>query len=264
MFNSPEIQSLIDRQIVTISTHDNIMVHNIFFVAKQNGDQRLIINLKRLNKYLRPIKFRMLTMSQFSRTLSQGDWFTKCDIEDAYYHVQILPPFQHYFAFYYNNKTYCFTRLPFGLSSGPFLFTSLLRPVIAAFRNQGIGIHAYLDDFIILSPNQTRALQDIHKVVSGLQVLGFRINFKKSELIPRNHIVFLGLLWGSVPPSVTLPTEKWLKLRLRITNFISAQPQTCKKLAQSLRLINFISLHGLPSLRRRVRDIQLALIDARR
>jgi len=122
-FDNIEIEDLIKRKIVSIYNRPQVMVHNIFFVQKTNGDQRLIINLKKLNRYLRPVTFRMLTLSQFSRTFRDNYWFCSCDIADAYYHINILPEFRKYFAFYYNNHTLCFNRLPFGLATGPFLFT---------------------------------------------------------------------------------------------------------------------------------------------
>ena len=205
----------------------------------------------------------MLTMSQFAHIITKGDWLSKCDIADAYYHTPILHQFQHYFAFYYNNKTYCFTVLPFGLATGPFLFTSLLRPVIAYFRKEGIRIHAYLDDFIILSSNYKKAKTDTHFVVSELQMLGFKINFKKSELNPTQNILFLGLQWNSHPPQVALPLEKWQKLQTLILTFLNSQEQTCRSLAQILGLINFI-LITCSALRRHVRQLQLTLIDERR
>ena len=41
---------------------------------------------------------------------------------------------------------FMFTVLPFGLSSAPYIFTKLLRPLVKHWRSQGIHTVVYLDD----------------------------------------------------------------------------------------------------------------------
>ena len=41
---------------------------------------------------------------------------------------------------------FCFTVLPFGLSSAPYLFTKIFRPLVRYWRGLGIHLVLYLDD----------------------------------------------------------------------------------------------------------------------
>lgn len=52
--------------------------------------------------------------------------------------VPIHPDRQPYLCFHWNESLWQFTCLPFGLSSAPWCFTKLLKPVIAFFRSHRI------------------------------------------------------------------------------------------------------------------------------
>ena len=43
-------------------------------------------------------------------------------------------------------KFYAFTVLPFGLSSAPYVFTKILKPLEKHWKHQGICVAAFLDD----------------------------------------------------------------------------------------------------------------------
>ena len=48
-------------------------------------------------------------------------------------------------------KYFCFTVLPFGLSSSPYVFTKLLRPLVKFWRFNGVMIVVCIDDGIGIS-----------------------------------------------------------------------------------------------------------------
>ncbi|KAJ8348871.1 hypothetical protein SKAU_G00274600 [Synaphobranchus kaupii] len=54
-----------------------------FVVPKQDGGLRPIFNLKGLNKYLRPLGCKMLTVPRVRQAVKEGYWFTTIDLKDA-------------------------------------------------------------------------------------------------------------------------------------------------------------------------------------
>ena len=72
----------------------------------------------------------------------------KIDIKDAYYSVPILEEHQKFLKFMFKGKSYQFTCLPNGLSSGPHKFTKLLKEPLATLRKSKISVSAYIDDLI--------------------------------------------------------------------------------------------------------------------
>ena len=73
-------------------------------------------------------------------------YVTKIDIKDAYYSVPVNSSDQ---KFLYIQVLYQFMVLANGYTKGPRKFTKLLKPALAALRQMGITLAAYLDDIII-------------------------------------------------------------------------------------------------------------------
>ena len=56
-----------------------------------------------------------------------------------------------FLRFSWEEEYYQFKTLPLGLTSAPYVFTKLLRPVAALFRQAGLRILVYLDDWLLLA-----------------------------------------------------------------------------------------------------------------
>ena len=69
-------------------------------------------------------------------------------------------------------------------------------PVMAT-QARGINSIAYLDDWLIWSSSREKCAEDAMFVKNQLQELGFRINNKKSQLLPSQNLEWLGVEWNS-------------------------------------------------------------------
>ena len=78
--------------------------------------------------------------------------------------MDIYPLHQTYLGFAWTEngvtKYFCFTVLPFGLTSSLFIFTKLLRPLIKYWRLKGLLIITYIDDGICISIGLNRATRN--------------------------------------------------------------------------------------------------------
>lgn len=175
---------------------------------KKGGSFRPVHNLKNLNRFILYRHFKMEGNSMLKHLVKQGDWFTKIDLKDAYLTVPINPAHQRFLQLQWRNVVYQFTCLPFGLSSAPWAFTKLLKPVVAFLRRHGIRLIIYLDDILIIGSSKVAVMQDFNFAVELLKFLGFIINVEKSVGDPTQEIEFLGLNVNSLSLSVALPREK--------------------------------------------------------
>ena len=205
----------------------------MFVVPKSSGSWRPIIDLSPLNKMITLTKFRMETPQSVLASLSKNDWMTSIDLKDAYFHVPIHKKSRRYLRFAWENQVLQFRALCFGLCTAPQVFTRMMGVVATLCHQQGIRLHRYLDDWLIVAKSANQTHTDTQQVIEIAERLGLLINIQKSDLIPSQKIIYLGMeidtLLGIVCPApkrVTrlleivqifrdsdhLPAWEWLRL----------------------------------------------------
>ena len=164
-----------------------------FFLApKKGGKWRPILNLRPLNKYIVPRRFRMETLSSILRLLGPGLWATSVDLKDAYLHVPVRREDQSFLCFLYRGRLFRFVAMPFGLSTAPRIFTRLTLALAAFLRRSGVRIFMYLDDWLVVESSRDRCLAATATVLREARALGWIVNPEKSELTPSQRPTFLG------------------------------------------------------------------------
>lgn len=201
-------------------------VSKIFLRDKPNGKKRFILNLKSLNTFLNTKHFKMEDYRTATR-LVQRDMYLACiDIKDAYFVVKIDSRDRKFLRFRHNGIYYQFTCLPFGLSSAPYCFTKLVKPVVEHMRIKGILCVNYLDDFLLLAQTEGECYRDLVYTTNLLESLGFVINHEKSTLVPSKNQKFLGFNFDTNKMTLELPLDKKLKI-LKLVHIFQNR-ETCK------------------------------------
>lgn len=212
-------------------------ISTIFIVPKKNGKFRPVINLKYLNEFVHYDHFKQETFKIVLDLLQEGDFLTSIDLSDAYFSIPIHPDFQKYLKFYWKGVLYKFVCLPFGLKSAPFVFTKVLKPVYAWFRQRNIRCSYYIDDSLNMNRDVSICTGNTQTIVSTLDSLGFVINRKKSVLVPTQKIVFFGFVIDSVQFKVFLTEEKVQKIRLKAKSLLEKGFVVVRDLASFIGLI---------------------------
>ena len=135
----------------------------------------------------------MFTTSSVLSSVEKGDYEFKIDLQDAYFHVPIHPSSRKYLRFAFKNRVYQFQVLPFGLNTAPQIFTRLGHTVTAYLHRQGISVIPYLDDWLIHHPDRQVLLRHQALLLDTLDLVGFILNRKKSELDLTQDLQFLGI-----------------------------------------------------------------------
>ena len=160
-----------------------------------------------LNRFIRPQKFRMLTLDTIIPLLSQGDWFVVLNLQDAYFHICIRPSHQKYLRFQFNNVSYQFCSLPFGFSTVPRTFTKCMAPVMAYLCLWGINIYPYINNWLIVAKSHHEAMRATTITLDMLQSLGLKVNHAKSHLEPLQSITYIRALLDSIQAKAFIPLE---------------------------------------------------------
>ena len=89
-------------------------------------------------------------------------------------------------------KFFVFTVLPFGLSTAPFVFTKVVRPLVRYWRFNSIKIACFLDDGLGIDNTFENALEKSTFVSNSLTRSGFIVNSEKSVWQPTKVLTWLG------------------------------------------------------------------------
>lgn len=236
-----ELQSLLDKKIITpVQNPDSdTFLSPIFTIPKKNKEQRLIINLRQLNKSVTKHHFKMEGAHLLSDLLVVNDWMVKVDLKEAYYTVPIHQESQNLLGFLWNSRKFQFTCLPFGLSCAPRVFTKVLKPVVAYLRERGVRLIIYIDDILIMAPSERLATNHLLLTLDLLEILGFLINYPKCVLHPTQNIDFLGLVVNSREMKLYLPREKMATISKEATRILNSQQDVSgRELARMIGLLS--------------------------
>ncbi|MEW8544538.1 MAG: reverse transcriptase domain-containing protein, partial [Candidatus Thiodiazotropha sp.] len=194
--------------------------------VNSSGKERLILDLRHVNQFIHKFKVKFEGCKEALDFCKSGYKMFKFDLKSGYYHVDINEEFQKYLGFSWmlngKQRFFVYTVMAFGLSSAPFLFTKLLRPLVKYWRTTGISIIVYLDDgWGIDSPANSEVVSN--RVRSDLEKAGFVLNNEKSVWKPCFILEWLGFIWNMEKGSIEIPKLKLLNLKELIAKLLSGE-----------------------------------------
>ena len=235
-----EIEEMKSKQAVEFvqsQTKDQFVSH-LFVRPKKDGGMRPIFNLKSLNQFVTYNHFKMEGFQVVRNLIQEGDWLCKVDLKDAYFCIPIHPDHRKFLRFIHEDQMLQYRSLPFGLASGPRLFTKIMKPVIALLRRIGVRLVIYLDDILLLNQSQDGLQKDRDTLLWLLHNLGWLINWKKSVLDPSQHLEFLGLTIDSIKMEITLSETKVAGIKQKCSNLLGRQTVSIQELASLIGTLN--------------------------
>ena len=188
-------------------------ISNIFFRPKKDGNIRIILNLKSLNKnHMEKIHFKMESLNCAVSAMRKNCWFGSVDLSEAFYSIPVESSDRKFFRFFHNGTRYQFKSLIMGFTDSPRVFTKVLKPVFASLRAKGHISTAYTDDSCLQGNDYDSCLLNIHDTVALMDSLGLTVHPNKSVLIPCQQIIFLGFILCSITMKIKPTIEKCQKV----------------------------------------------------
>ena len=216
-----------------INPEDPGFYSRIFLVPKKNGKLRLIIDLSKLNSFLNIQSFKMETANKVRQSILPNDWAFSLDLTDAYLHVPIHWRSRKYLRFCIKGQTFQFKALPFGLATSPFVFTRLMVTIATHLRRRSVVLFPYLDDWLVRNQIRADILRDQQFTIKLISSLGLIINEKKSDLIPAQNFVFIGMEFLTHKNIVRVPWDRVQDI-LSLVLWFKKQEQVSARLFLSL------------------------------
>lgn len=207
-------------------------VSHLFLREKKNGDFRPILNLSKLNESIVYRHFKMEQLQTVMQLIEQGAWMASVDISQAYHSLEVRQQDRDLLQFIYEKRRWRFRVLPNGLSSGPRIFTKIMKAVMSHLREvHGILLCFYIDDTIIIGETADEVSKGAKLTVMLLEKLGFTVNKEKSVIVPTRKLQFLGFNISTVDLTVTIPPDKCREIKASGEALLQAKRPTIRQLA---------------------------------
>lgn len=206
---SIQIDSLLDKgAIEKCAPESGQYISRIFLIPKSDGSQRLILNVKGLNEFVKTEHFKLEDWRVTRSLVSKDCYMATIDLKDAYQLVPVAQPFRKFLRFTFGGEFFEYTCLPYGLSSAPYVFAKVLKPVVGFLRRRGFLSVIYLDDILVFGDSFVQCQENVRETCVLLTELGFVLNDDKCVLFPYQRCKFLGFIFDSVKMSLELPEDK--------------------------------------------------------
>ena len=236
------VREMLDANVI-VHTTQKVHTSRIFSVKRKDSKKdRVILNIKRLNRRIVCPRFKMLSIQDLRMMLPRRAYLASIDLKEAYYHVPISRGLQRYLAFRVGDHSYKFRAMPFGLNVAPWTFTRLTKAVLKPLRQRGFFAAAYLDDWIVWGRSMEEAKRGIRACLRELRGRGFLINWKKSSLLPSRKITYLGVEWDTNRSTIKIPQETQKRALNKLELMLSSDLVSCRQIESLVGLLNFIIL----------------------
>ena len=126
--------------------------------------------------------------------ITPGTWIASVALKDACYSIAIHKDFIKFLKLFWEEQYFAFQCLPNGYGPALRMFTKVLKQPFGFLRSQGHQSAVYVDDTYLQGHSFEACQKNVWVTVHLLQKLGFTIHPDKSILIPKQILVFLGLL----------------------------------------------------------------------
>ena len=246
-----EINKLMIKGVISQSYYEpGQIISNIFTRKKKDGGHRMILDLSELNHYIKYIHFKMDTFDCARSLITKNCYMTSLDFRDAYYTVPIAKCDRKYLKFIWKDQLFHYNSLPNGLSSGPRMFTKILKPPFAHLRSLGYVITGYIDDSLLIQQSKDKAERAARVSANFLEQLGFVIHTEKSVFQATQVIEYLGFVINSIEMKVFLPLAKQQEIKEVCQYLLTCRRHTIRtvagvvgKIVATFPAVQYVPLH---------------------
>ena len=159
-------------------------------VPKEGGQVRICVDLTHLNKSVERELFPMPSVDSTLARLNGAKVFSKLDAKSGFWQIPLSHASQLLTTFITPHGRYCFTRLPFGISSASEFFQKRFSKVLDGVE----GAVNHVDDVLVWGRTQEEHDRRLRETLNRLKGANITLNHKCE--ISRSQVKFLGHIIG--------------------------------------------------------------------
>eukprot|EP00117_Sycon_ciliatum_P016581 scpid41840/ scgid0554/ Retrovirus-related Pol polyprotein from transposon opus; Protease; Reverse transcriptase; Endonuclease len=156
-------------------------------VPKPNGSVRICGDFTRLNKAVKRERHILPTTDHLLARLGDAKVFSKLDANSGFHQIPLAPESQLLTTFITPIGRFCYTRLPFGISSAPEYFQKQMSDLLSDLP----GNICMMDDVLTFGSTLEEEVDNLRPALARLQSAGVTLNSEKCQF-HATSIKFLG------------------------------------------------------------------------
>lgn len=182
-----KIQELLNGGIIRESDSD--YASPIIIVPKKDGDIRLCVDYRELNKITVKDRYPLPLIEDQLDKLSGSRYYTTLDLVSGFHQIKISEKSIHKTAFVTPDGHYEYVRMPFGLANSPAVFQRAVNKMLGNLTTS--EVLAYMDDVLIPSDSVEGGIEKLRKVLERVREAKFKLNLKKCSFM-KTTLNYLG------------------------------------------------------------------------
>ena len=216
-FVNESVEDLLERGCVQQVDEGDVIVSSPLGVVNNGKKLRLILDLRYVNMHLKSQKFKLEDWKTITEVYGKGDFLVTFDLKSGYHHIEIAEAHRKYLGFKWQlnsvTKSFVFCVLPFGLSTAPYLFTKVTKPLLSHWRRQGIRCHLYMDDGAGGHSTYEGAVEVGKTMLHDLKAAGFVPHPEKCCWTPSQEVEMLGMQFNLKNDCIKVTEKRVVKLK---------------------------------------------------
>ena len=203
-------------------------VNSIVIVEKPDGNLRICLDPKDLNRAVKREHFQLPTSTEITSKLTGAKVFSKLDAKDGFWHVKLDHPSSLLTTFNTPFGRFKFNRLPFGLNSSNEVFQKKMQ-----FAFEGIeGAEVIYDDLLVWGRDEESHDRALRNVLENAREKGVKLKKQKCEIkIP--EVVYIG---DKITKDGIKPDESKIDAILNLPS-----PENKKDVERLLGMVTYLS-----------------------
>lgn len=253
---NPERREDLDNHLIElqesglISESDSPWHSPVVMVKKPNGQWRICVDYRKLNKITEPMSFPIPHMSDVFDTLaaSKAEIFSTLDLRSGFWQVPLDEESRKKAAFITHQGVFTFNRLSMGMMNAPMTFQALMTKCLKNL-NYKIAL-VYIDDVIVISKTFDEHLHHLEQIFSNLTAANLKLHPEKCQFAT-NEVKYLGhiiskhgikvnednikKIQNAKPPTSVKLLRKFLGMCNYYRKFVKDYAKICEPLTKLLK-----------------------------
>lgn len=241
-----ELQRMLQLGVITEVTEPTSWVSPMVIVPKKNDSVRICVDYTKLNQSVQRERFQLPLAGEIFAKLHGAKFFTTLDAATGFWQIPLTESCSSLTTFITPFGRYRFTRLPFGISSGPEVFHRSMQQVLEGIE----GADCFIDDILVWGATKEEHDLRLRKVFEKLRDNNVKLQplkcvFRRQEVTYYGHVISdLGVkpdenkvkaISEMKPPTNREELRRLLGLVAYVAKFLPSQSHVTAPLRELLR-----------------------------